>query len=503
MENKKDIGKAINDKLNPLEKTPRKQVWSGISYELQKKKKRKGAFFFFWTKTIGLTLVGIIAAAYFYTWNDGSNLFSPDNPKDSITIDTVNGETISISPNAKSTKKNTNETEVNDSHATKGDNISGNKNGDADGIQKAAKNKNSNGKNAVSKENIKKEERNSFYKTGRKGNFVNASSKSAKGKSNLLSKAKTKKGGNKFSKKSKSKKGKENTYLAQAKTTENTIANVDLSTLQNKKSTEQPLEIKTKKTDSLVAKKEKYKPININMFPKDSVKQDSAKTYRKFYVDAFVSPTIYGYFAKGSTLDTDLDSLPRKSEIKFSYGFGLTYDLTEKVSVRIGYRKIDISYVTKNAPIGINMQGADNFTGISYDAGVSNTSIYTASGMETMDITQKISYTEIPLEIKYKFLDKKIGLKSSFGFSYFMLDENKVSIKTLNGYSLDIGKTKNLSSTSVSVNFGLEIDYPLFKNTKIFVEPMFNYQIKAFSDGNFKPYVFGIHTGIRYSFNSK
>jgi hypothetical protein len=119
-----------------------------------------------------------------------------------------------------------------------------------------------------------------------------------------------------------------------------------------------------------------------------------------------------------------------------------------------------------------------------------------------MDIIQKISYTEIPLEVKYQFLAKKIGLKSSFGFSYFMLDENKVSIRTLNGFSQDIGKTKNLSGTSVSVNLGMELDYPLFKNTKIFVEPMFNYQIKAFSDSNFKPYILGIHTGIRYSFNN-
>lgn len=96
---------------------------------------------------------------------------------------------------------------------------------------------------------------------------------------------------------------------------------------------------------------------------------------------------------------------------------------------------------------------------------------------------------------------KKVGLKASLGVSYLFLDENKVSISTLNGLSQDIGTTKNLSNTSVSASIGFEADYPIFKNTKIFLEPLLNYQIKAFSDGNYKPYIFGVHTGIRYSFN--
>ena len=32
-------------------------------------------------------------------------------------------------------------------------------------------------------------------------------------------------------------------------------------------------------------------------------------------------------------------------------------------------------------------------------------------------------------------------------------------------------------------------------------EPLFNYQVKAFSNSAFKPYLFGIHTRERYTFN--
>ena len=238
------------------------------------------------------------------------------------------------------------------------------------------------------------------------------------------------------------------------------------------------------------------------MYPADSIKKENAEVYKKFYVDVFASPTMYGYFSKGSTLDSRLDSLSTKSEIKFSYGVGLTYDLSEKIAVRIGYSKVNISFVTKNAPIDVS-----NYSGIDYNPNISNQSILTSdnfplNGAAIVDIIQKISYTEIPIEFKYKFLDKKIGMKSSFGFSFLYLNENKVSIKTDTGFSQDIGKTRNLSGTSISVNLGLEMDYPLFKNTKIFVEPMFNYQIKAFSNSDFKPYFFGIHTGIRYSLNN-
>ena len=94
-------------------------------------------------------------------------------------------------------------------------------------------------------------------------------------------------------------------------------------------------------------------------------------------------------------------------------------------------------------------------------------------------------------------------MKSSLGFSYLLLDENTVSVKAANGFSQEIGKTEGLSKTSLSVNLGVEMDYPLFKNMKVFIQPMFNYQVKAFSKSDFKPYTIGIHTGIRYSLNNK
>jgi hypothetical protein len=520
MENKKDIGKAISDKLNSLDKTPREQVWSGISYELQKKKKRRIAFFFFWGKTVGLLLIGAIAALYIYDKSTGHNFLSPGNSKETITVndknasnnDRINGndstiENSAVKNNATSTNNamSTEENNTADENEFKNKNNIGNKynNGSSnkdDVESENLVNQKNNGSSAKSPHKRNSNTISSKFGTGKSGYVLNVNGEKSIGKSKakLVKNYKTK---SKGKSKSKSEKGKEDSSLTQLETDITKSPIVDLSSLENKNVADKTEELKTKKTDSLIAKKKKEKEININMYPKDSVKTDSTKIYRKIDVDAFVSPTLYGFFNDKSVLDRDLDSLPKKSEMKFSYGFGITYDLTKRISIRIGYRKINISYVTQNAPIGVNVSASNNFSGISYNPNVSNESIYMASGSETMDITQKISYTEIPLEIKYNFLDKKFGLKSSFGFSYLALSENKISIKTPNGYAQDIGKTKNLATTSVSVNLGLEMDYPILKNTKIFMQPMFNYQVKAFSDGNFKPYVFGIHTGIRYSFN--
>ena len=263
--------------------------------------------------------------------------------------------------------------------------------------------------------------------SSRKSNSNSISSISGKNKTNLFSKAKKKKEKSSWAKKSKKKSKKGKTNLASTKTTasKNDTELVDLSSLQNKNSGDLTSEVKTKKTDS-IAKKEKEKTININMYPADSIKKENAEIYKKFYVDVFASPTMYGYFSKGSTLDIRLDSLSTKSEIKFSYGAGLTYDLSEKISVRIGYSKINISYITKNAPIDVS-----NYSGIDYNPNISNQSILTSdhfplNGAAIVDIIQKISYTEIPIEFKYKFLDKKIGMKSSFGIcfnTYFIFIE--------------------------------------------------------------------------------
>jgi hypothetical protein len=276
----------------------------------------------------------------------------------------------------------------------------------------------------------------------------------------------------------------------------------DFSPLQTGNAVKMGKELKTEKLDS-IAKKDKT--ITVLMHPEDNIENDSLKAYQKFYVDIFASPTLYGYFSTGNVFDNRLNSLDKKSAIKLGYGLGITYDFSEKTSFRFGVSIINVSHRKLNAPVNVS-----DYSCIYYNGFVSNQTILQASnamptkvgGPVKMDITYQISYIEIPCMIKYKFFDQKIGIRSSLGFSYLLLNESKVSIETNSGYRQYVGKIKALNQNSFSINIGLDADYPVFTHTKVFVEPILNYQLRTFAETPSQPYIFGLHFGLRHSFNN-
>lgn len=494
MENKEDIGRVFSKKLSALEKSPSDKVWLNISAELQKKKKRRVIFFFFSAKTTGLLLLGVIAAGYLYFENNTFNPFSPNHSNDSKTI---------IDSKANQENSTDQQNSLKQDNSAPGDNgiilenEKGNKN------ESAIENENTIGSNSNSgnSNTIKSKPKTTSVSINSKNNYSKAKGiKKLKNKSkqwsklsskNTKTKIKKSKGQNEKAKKI----GENNVTLNQ---TINPTTKVDLSSLQNKDILVKDKDTILKKQDSLASNKEKEKDKTKNIFMHKK-EEDSTETFRRFDVDVFVSPTHYGYLSKYSTLDNRLDSISKSGAIQLSYGVGLTYELTEKYSIRIGYSKVNMRFSTNDALVNTT-----NYRGISYNSGVTNQTIYAASnGAEKMDITQNISYSEIPLEIKYRFRDRKIGMSAIFGFSYAMLGENSVTIKTNNGFSQEIGRTKNILDTAISTNIGIGLDYEISKNTKLILEPMFNYQIMSFEDSKYKPYYFGIHTGIRYTFLNK
>lgn len=490
MENKKDIGKAISEKLSTLDKTPRENVWSGINYELQKKKKRRIALFFFWTKTLGLLLIGVIGALYVYTQKNDFDTVSPNNSKESKIVNSDNNNTTTNQSGEANTRIKLGDSDVNN------------------GIITEATNSYSSESNFKNKSNFKNgnvvANSNSIYnqitKSAVNSKFNNkAISKKSKPIKNTQdsgvnqSKAKASEFSNLNEEKIKE-------ISSQSNNTEqNNHALFDPTSLQKNDSIHKNKERDTKKADSLLAKKEKNRNKNINMYPEDKKVQDSAKGFMKFHVDAFLSPTLYGYFSDKSTLSRFLDANSKSTELEINYGAGLSYDLTHRATIRLSYTNVKLNYTTHDAIVD-----TQNYSGIDYNPGITNESIFLASNnAETMDITQNISYNEIALEGRYKFLGKKIGMNGIFGFSFMILNNNNILVKTSNGFSQNIGRTKGLFETGASINIGLGLDYGLFKNTKIFLEPMFNYQAMSFENSNYKPYHFGLHFGIRYALINK
>lgn len=499
MENRKDIGKAIKDKLNSLDKVPGERVWISINEAIEKDKKRKKGLFYFWG-----TILGSLAISAIIIFNQSNQIagLSIDKPKNVLKEVTINSSTVQTTTNGEGNATNStyksNETAGNKNDLLRNEkvmpgkiNISTKNNIATVNTTKSTKLANSMTESLLSNSNQKSS----------RNNFAAASRKNKKSSSTEVEKEKAVR---KAVKKSSVKATIKDVNLSFAKndgitTTEKPTDSNSLQTSNDIKSATE-LKIEEKKLNTKTDK-----TITIVMHPEDSIQKDSLEVNKKYYVDVFASPTLYGYFSTESIFDTRLNSLDKNSEIKWSYGLGITYDFFEKISFRLGISNINLSYTTVNVPVdGLN------YNGIVYKPSVSNQTILTASkaiaiqinGSTTMDVTQELSYIEIPLSIKYKFFDKKIGIKSSLGFSFLFLNENKVSIKTNNGYLQDIGKIKNLSQTTFSINVGLEVDYPVFTNTKIFMEPVLNYQFGAFSESASTPYIFGLRAGVRHSFNN-
>lgn len=98
-------------------------------------------------------------------------------------------------------------------------------------------------------------------------------------------------------------------------------------------------------------------------------------------------------------------------------------------------------------------------------------------------------------------MDKKFGIEFIGGLSTLFLNKNDIFLKA-DETVIKIGTASNLNDLNFSSNIGLGIKYSIFKNFDTRIEPIFKYQFNTFSQdsGNFKPYIFGVYTGLSYKF---
>ena len=114
---------------------------------------------------------------------------------------------------------------------------------------------------------------------------------------------------------------------------------------------------------------------------------------------------------------------------------------------------------------------------------------------------QEFGYLEVPVEMEYRLVDKKLGVNLVGGMSSLFLMDNSVSLDS-DGATTQIGEATNMNSVSFSTNLGLGVFYNLNRELQLEVQPMFKYHLNTFSNtaGNFQPYSVGVYSGIRYRF---
>lgn len=235
------------------------------------------------------------------------------------------------------------------------------------------------------------------------------------------------------------------------------------------------------------------------------------------------APVYYSSLGNGSSIDPQFSDNSKSGDINYSYGVKVSYAINDKLSVRTGINKVDLSYSTNNIEFAI-ASASDGLQSINYDArgyaiAVGNpgslkpppsgiptvaedgTVIVPRSGIIPGTMKQELDYFEIPLELKYNLSNNRLGVNVVGGMSTLLLNNNMVSVLS-DGFQSEIGSANNLNSVSFSTNVGLGFDYKLSKRFVFNLEPMFKYQLNPYSDStiDFKPYYLGVYSGFSYRF---
>jgi len=247
---------------------------------------------------------------------------------------------------------------------------------------------------------------------------------------------------------------------------------------------------------------------------KDKALADNAKT-NKWNVKPQLAPVFYNSLSQGSPIDGQFAGNAKSYENDLSYGVGVNYAVSKRITIRSGVNTLNLNYQTQgvefyaslnkstanvgartNANIVVQNQGTNNFTPNAFSENQLPAGTFNGS------MLQKTGYVEVPVEMAYALLDKKFGIDIIGGVSTLFLNGNNVSVVSTQGYATNVGQAQNLNNIHFSTNVGVGFKYRFFKSFEANFEPMFKYQVNTFSrdSGNFKPYFIGLYSGISFSF---
>jgi hypothetical protein len=241
--------------------------------------------------------------------------------------------------------------------------------------------------------------------------------------------------------------------------------------------------------------------------------------YKKLRVSTTAAPIYYDNFGSGNTIDDQFANNQGSSQITISYGINFAYQISEKIRIRSGISKVDLSYNTKDIAFTAAVNPS-SLSGINYNGNIPNYRIENRSVRPFSNISasaefnraslasptagylnQKLGFIEVPLEIEYVIIDNQIGLNIIGGGSTLFLDENMISLNS-SDFSTNLGEGNNLNKVSFSTNIGIGIDYDISPQFQLNLEPIFKYQINTFSNstGDVQPYYFGVYSGFSFKF---
>ncbi|XLS29343.1 outer membrane beta-barrel protein [Flavobacteriaceae bacterium M23B6Z8] len=280
----------------------------------------------------------------------------------------------------------------------------------------------------------------------------------------------------------------------------------------------------TKKQEEVVVAKNDKEDTKTSIFDAiaekealESEKEDKEGVDARWSINPAVAPVYYNTIGEGSPIHSQFADNSKSGNINMSYGINVAYEINDRLSIRSGINRVNFGYDTDDIAITSQALQAAPIATISYANTTANLRISDRSrGNLSPDVsrevnaeipgvngvlTQELGYLEVPLELKYRIVDKKLGVHVIGGFSSLFLTDNSISVAS-DDLVTNVGEANNINSTSFSTNIGFGVDYKLSDKILLNLEPIFKYQLNTFSseDGGFRPYTIGVYTGLSFRF---
>ncbi len=191
----------------------------------------------------------------------------------------------------------------------------------------------------------------------------------------------------------------------------------------------------------------------------------------------------------------------QKGKVSVSYGVQFAYQLSKRFSLQSGVHRVDFAYNDND----IAQLDDNTMLQMSKSKAMDVQSLKSVTDKtDTEDkITQIYGYVEIPLEAKYRLNNEgNFGVNLIGGFSTLLLNKNELYIETSSGIFEEPGVENKFNSLNFSGNFGVELEYKVYKNVNFNLIPMFKVQTHTLNSENslYTPYSLGLYSGLNLRF---
>ena len=240
---------------------------------------------------------------------------------------------------------------------------------------------------------------------------------------------------------------------------------------------------------------------------------------KKWTMGPSIAPVFFSSLGEGSPIHSNFARNSKSGNLNLSYGMAVSYQISDKLSVRSGIHRVDFGYDTNDIVFTSSLttstsQLIDNITysqtsrNLVVESKTNETASFTSNsavggGAQPFEgnMVQQLGYIEVPMELKYALVDKKFGVNLIGGFSSLFLLDNAVSLES-DQLITEMGSANNANDINFSTNVGIGFNYQISQKLQFNVEPMFKYQLNTFSDsvGNFMPYSVGVYSGLNFKF---